>query len=103
MRSSGSSSSPSWSSFGAANLAATHQPWARIQQADAGRARATRTTRRTTGSWSRPSRATLPAQLVDQLAHAGRMVIPVAGWMTLVVMPGPVVTEHGAYRFVPLR
>jgi protein-L-isoaspartate(D-aspartate) O-methyltransferase len=31
------------------------------------------------------------------------MVIPVAGTMLRVVMPGPVVTEHGAYRFVPLR
>ena len=45
----------------------------------------------------------LPDELVEQLGPTGRMVIPVAGWMTLVVMPGPVVTEHGAYRFVPLR
>ena len=64
---------------------------------------ATRTTRRTTGSWSRPSPTRCPRELVDQLGPAGRMVIPVAGWMTLVVMPGPVITEHGPYRFVPLR
>ena len=64
---------------------------------------ATRTTRRTTGSWSRPSPTRCPQELVDQLGPAGRMVIPVAGWMTLVVMPGPVITEHGPYRFVPLR
>ena len=49
-------------------------------------------------------RAPLAAgELVEQLGPSGRMVIPVAGWMTLVEMPGPMVTEHGAYRFVPLR
>ena len=30
------------------------------------------------------------------------LVVPVAGWMQRVTMPGPTVTEHGAYRFVPL-
>lgn len=50
-----------------------------------------------------PSR--LPQQLVNQLADSGRMVIPVAGTMLLVVRRGEdvEVTEHGAYRFVPLR
>ncbi len=43
----------------------------------------------------------LPAELVDQLVPDGRMVIPVAGTMCS-VEPGPVVCEHGAYRFVPL-
>ena len=93
---------PELVSVGAANLAATSQPWARIQQA-------------APGVLGDPDHAPydrilvsaepreLPTQLVDQLGPAGRMVIPVAGWMTLVVMPGPVVTEHGAYRFVPLR
>jgi protein-L-isoaspartate(D-aspartate) O-methyltransferase len=88
--------------FGAANLVATSQPWARIQQA-------------APGVLGDPDHAPydrilvsaepddLPDQLVEQLDPTGRMVIPVAGWMTLVVMPGPVVTEHGAYRFVPLR
>jgi protein-L-isoaspartate(D-aspartate) O-methyltransferase len=45
----------------------------------------------------------LPAELVDQLGPEGRMVIPVAGRMLLVTNPGRQVTEHGAYRFVPLR
>ena len=46
------------------------------------------------------------ARLVDQLATDGRLVVPVAGVMLLVVMgPGgqPAVTRHGYYRFVPLR
>jgi len=47
----------------------------------------------------------LPGDLVDQLADDGRMVIPVAGRMVLVVRRGDrtEVTEHGFYRFVPLR
>ncbi|MCB0894905.1 MAG: protein-L-isoaspartate O-methyltransferase [Nocardioides sp.] len=48
----------------------------------------------------------LPGELVDQLATDGRLVVPVAGVMLLVVMgPGgqPAVTRHGYYRFVPLR
>jgi protein-L-isoaspartate(D-aspartate) O-methyltransferase len=31
------------------------------------------------------------------------LVIPVAGTMLRIVNPGAVVTEHGRYRFVPLR
>ena len=45
----------------------------------------------------------LPPELVDQLADDGVMVIPVAGTMLRVANPGAVVTEHGRYRFVPLR
>ncbi|HEX8780215.1 MAG TPA: methyltransferase domain-containing protein [Nocardioides sp.] len=44
----------------------------------------------------------LPQELVDQLTDDGVLVVPVAGWMQRVTMPGPTVTEHGAYRFVPL-
>ena len=64
-----------------------------------------RTTRRTTGSWSPPSRARLPQQLVDQLGDGGRLVIPVRGTMTLVTRDGDETrqTHHGSYRFVPLR
>ncbi|WP_347350060.1 protein-L-isoaspartate O-methyltransferase [Intrasporangium sp.] len=48
---------------------------------------------------------TLPRELVDQLADGGRLVVPVAGWMTLVERHGDRVrtSEHGPYRFVPLR
>jgi protein-L-isoaspartate(D-aspartate) O-methyltransferase len=45
----------------------------------------------------------LPRELVDQLADDGVLVIPVAGVMLRVTNPGAVVTEHGRYRFVPLR
>jgi protein-L-isoaspartate(D-aspartate) O-methyltransferase len=91
-------------SFGAANLAATHQPWATI-------------TRATPGVLGLPDEApydrilvsaepsTLPQELVDQLGDGGRMVIPVRGTMLLVTRDGAHVdvTEHGGYRFVPLR
>lgn len=47
----------------------------------------------------------LPAALVEQLGDEGRMVIPVAGTMLRVQRRGAEVTvsEHGSYRFVPLR
>ncbi|MGH3413286.1 MAG: protein-L-isoaspartate O-methyltransferase family protein [Marmoricola sp.] len=47
----------------------------------------------------------LPRALVEQLADGGRMVVPVQGTMTLVERRGDAVrtSEHGAYRFVPLR
>jgi protein-L-isoaspartate(D-aspartate) O-methyltransferase len=46
----------------------------------------------------------LPQELVDQLADAGRLVVPVSGTMTLGVRRGGelVTSEHGSYRFVPL-
>lgn len=47
----------------------------------------------------------LPRALVDQLAPDGRMVLPVRGVMLLVRREdgAVLVTEHGGYRFVPLR
>lgn len=98
---------PELVAFGAANLAATHQRWARIEQA-------------LDGTFGWPEGApydrilvsaeapTLPRQLVEQLVaddvRPGRMVIPVAGEMLLVVRSasGEQVTRHGRYRFVPL-
>jgi protein-L-isoaspartate(D-aspartate) O-methyltransferase len=90
--------------FGGANLAATHQPWASIHQAEP-------------GVLGLPDKApydrilvsaeprTLPDELVEQLADGGRMVIPVNGTMLVVVRErdGVEVTRHGGYRFVPLR
>lgn len=61
------------------------------------------------GPWDRilvsAGARSLPPTLVDQLADGGRMVIPVAGWLTLVERVGERVhtSEHGPYRFVPLR
>jgi len=95
---------PTLVEFGRRNLARTGRPWARIEQAVPGRL-----------GW--PDGAPydrilvsaeprhLPQQLVDQLAGDGRMVIPVSGTMLLVVRTpmGTEVTEHGGYRFVPLR
>lgn len=93
---------PSLVSFGAANLAAVDRPWASIRLA----------TPRVLGD---PDGApydrilvsampdTLPTSLVDQLADDGVLVIPVAGTMLRVSNPGAVVSEHGRYRFVPLR
>src|SRR3954466_13803353 len=49
----------------------------------------------------------LPESLVAQLGPGGRMVLPVHGTMLLVGWgedgAEPTVTEHGSYRFVPLR
>lgn len=47
----------------------------------------------------------LPGELVDQLAPDGRMVIPVAGAMTVVDAADGGTTQRteGTYRFVPLR
>ncbi len=47
----------------------------------------------------------LPAALLDQLGDPGRLVVPVAGTMLLVVRDADedAITRHGSYRFVPLR
>lgn len=90
--------------FGSANLARTNQPWASIRAA-------------APGVLGLPEEApydkilvsaepqTLPTSLLDQLDDPGRMVIPVAGTMLLIVQEGDSldVTPHGFYRFVPLR
>ncbi len=90
--------------FGQSNLARTHQPWAEIKPAAA-------------DVLGRPDRApydrilvsaapsSLPDTLVEQLADPGRMVIPVAERMLLVIRSEGelAVTDHGGYRFVPLR
>lgn len=89
--------------FGGANLAAVARPWASVRQA-------------APGVLGLPDEApfdrvlvsaearTLPDALVEQVGPGGRMVVPVAGRMLLVVRSeeGVTVTRHGHYRFVPL-
>jgi protein-L-isoaspartate(D-aspartate) O-methyltransferase len=95
---------PTLVEFGSANLARLDRPWAWIEQADPAQL-----------GW--PTEAPydrvlvsaepleLPTELVEQVAVGGRMVIPVSGTMLLVerTPSGLEVSEHGWYRFVPLR
>lgn len=94
---------PELAAWGEQNVRRTSGPWASVQVASA-------------GVLGVPDAAPydrilvsaaadhLPGELLDQLADPGRMVIPVAGVMTLVVRSGgdDRVSEHGHYRFVPL-
>jgi protein-L-isoaspartate(D-aspartate) O-methyltransferase len=95
---------PDLVAFGRRNLARADRPWARVEAAQPG-----------VLGWpdaapydrilvSAEARE-LPDELVDQLADEGRMVLPVAGTMLLVrrTAGGARLSEHGGYRFVPLR
>ena len=91
--------------FGSANLARTDQPWARIVAAEPGVLGVPGHAPYDRILVSAAAR-TLPAELLEQLAPEGRMVVPVSGWMVLAVKDrdGRVETSrHGSYRFVPLR
>lgn len=88
--------------MGTRNLARTNQPWAQIRAATPG----------VLGDpdgapWDRilvsAETGHLPSALLAQLADPGILVIPVAGVMLRVLQPGVRVSEHGYYRFVPLR
>ena len=95
---------PTLTVFGGGNLRSTGFGWASIRQA-------------TPGVLGVPEEApydrilvsanatSLPRELVDQLGEGGRMVVPVSSTMLLVERRGKRVrtSEHGAYRFVPLR
>jgi len=90
--------------FGTANLARTARPWASIRAADPGvlgHPDLAPYDRILVSAMARE----LPDELVDQLTPDGRMVIPVRGRMLLVQRTDEAVevTEHGEYRFVPLR
>ena len=94
---------PALVTFGAANLARAGMPWAHLGRA-------------VPGELGLPAQApfdrvlvsaqaaTLPGELIDQLAVDGVLVAPVAGRMLRVrnTDDGPAVEEHGWYRFVPL-
>jgi protein-L-isoaspartate(D-aspartate) O-methyltransferase len=94
---------PHLAQWGAENVARAGMPWAEARAADPdvlglpGE-----------GPWDRilvsAQARHLPQALVDQLADPGRLVVPVAGRLSLVVLDGGStrVTEHGYYRFVPL-
>jgi protein-L-isoaspartate(D-aspartate) O-methyltransferase len=95
---------PELAEWGGANLARTSYGWASIRLS-------------TEGVLGVPESApydrilvsadasSMPEALVEQLADDGRLVLPVRGTMLLVVRRGEEVevTEHGSYRFVPLR
>jgi len=95
---------PELARWGAANLAASAMPWATIRAAGPGVLGDP-----AHGPWDRilvsADATALPQPLVDQLRDPGRLVIPVAGTMTLVVRDHDslTTTRHGRYRFVPLR
>ena len=95
---------PALAEWGAANLARTPYDWASIRAA-------------TPDVLGWPASApydrilvsadarSLPQQLVDQLAEEGLLVVPVRGTMTRVIrrLSELETSEHGSYRFVPLR
>jgi protein-L-isoaspartate(D-aspartate) O-methyltransferase len=95
---------PAIAKWGAANVRRAEMPWATLEPAvpgvlgDPGRAPYDRIL-------VSADAAGLPQELVDQLAEAGRLVVPVHGVMTVVVKRGQDVdlTHHGHYSFVPLR
>ncbi len=96
---------PDLVAFGRENLTRAGIEQARIEQAAPGvlGAAATAPYDRILVSAEPPE---LPLDLVDQLAADGRMVIPVRGTLLLIAPDetgARVVTEHGGYRFVPLR
>jgi protein-L-isoaspartate(D-aspartate) O-methyltransferase len=89
---------------GAANLAATGQGWATIEQAAAGVLGLPEEAPFDRVLVSAEARE-VPEELVEQLTEGGRMVVPVNGVLLLVVRAGDGtrVSRHGYYRFVPLR
>lgn len=95
---------PELAEWGAANLAATGQPWARIVPAHRdllGRPEDAPFDRILVSAEARR----LPQALVDQLADGGRMVAPVARGLDVVERSGgrTTITRVEGYRFVPLR
>lgn len=95
---------PELATWGAGNVARSHQPWATLQIADP-------------DVLGLPAEAPfdrilvsamateLPEPVIDQLTPTGILVIPVSGRMVVVHRQGdapPRITHHGLYAFVPL-
>jgi protein-L-isoaspartate(D-aspartate) O-methyltransferase len=95
---------PELAVWGAANLAALDLPWAGVRVAAPGVLGAPDLAPFDRILVSAEARR-LPGALVDQLGDGGRMVIPVAGRMEVVVRHGTEVAirRFGHYSFVPLR
>jgi protein-L-isoaspartate(D-aspartate) O-methyltransferase len=95
---------PGLAQSGAANLAATGQPWARIERAVPGVLG-----REVAGGWSRilvsAAAGRLPDTLLAQLADGGRSVLPVRTTLWAVERRGETYLHRrlGSYAFVPLR
>lgn len=86
------------------NLAATDQPWARIEPADPDRlgyAAAAPYDRILVSAMA----VEIPSELSTQLDRVGVMVLPAGGRLVRVVrdVTGATVDRFGHYRFVPLR
>ncbi|MBR7744883.1 methyltransferase domain-containing protein [Phycicoccus sp. BSK3Z-2] len=97
---------PDLASRAAAAVGAAGVPWASVREADPHRLGAP-----DDGPFHRilvsAMSTEVPGELLDQLRPGGVLVAPVAGVMLRVVKgedgdDAPTVTEHGAYRFVPL-
>jgi len=95
---------PELAEWGGQNLAVTSYDWASIRLATPGVLGVPES-----APYDRilvsAEAASMPQSLVDQLGDEGRLVVPVRGTMLLVVRRGEEteVTQHGSYRFVPLR
>jgi protein-L-isoaspartate(D-aspartate) O-methyltransferase len=95
---------PELTGTGAANLARTGQPWARIEPAEPGVLG-----RDVPGGWSRilvsAAARRLPHVLLAQLADAGRAVLPVRTTLWVVERRAETFVHRrlGSYAFVPLR
>ncbi len=95
---------PDLAAWGARNVAATGQPWARVVPA-----RPDVLGVPEQGPYDRvlvsAEARELPRALVDQVAALGIMVAPVAGGLEVVrrTPEGDTVTRYDGYRFVPLR
>ncbi|WP_340540699.1 protein-L-isoaspartate O-methyltransferase family protein [Nocardioides sp. GXZ039] len=96
--------------FGRDSLARTHRPWARIEPASDTLGRPAQPDPADGGDVVAYDRilvsaaaTALPDTLLEQLTPTGVLVVPVRSTLLRASLPGPRITRHGTYRFVPLR